>query len=114
MSSYITRKDREIIKIIETSINQVTGYDKDYYLDENNFKVKNRILRYSWVYEVYTRTMLEQIEISTMMNINQSNISRAIAAAKRWHGRNDNKYHQQFNKIHNEIERRILERSDLR
>ena len=44
--TYITKKDRETIRLIENCINKVTGYDKDYYLNTKTLKHKDRILRY--------------------------------------------------------------------
>lgn len=111
--TYITKRDREVIRIVEAVINEVTGYDKDYYLDMDRMKLKDRVMRYAWIYEVYQRTMLEQTDMSNVLNRNQSNISRAIANADQWLKKPSSKYHKQFKKIHNEIERRILERSDL-
>jgi hypothetical protein len=111
--TYITKRDRETMRLIEAVINEFTGYDKDYYLDMDRMGLSDRVMRYAWIYEVYSRTMLDQIQLSETMGRNQSNISRAIANAEQWIKKPKNKYHKQLKNIHNEIERRILERGNI-
>jgi hypothetical protein len=111
--TYITKRDREVMRLVEAVINEVTGYDKDYYLDMDRMGLNDRVMRYAWIYEVYSRTMLDQIQLSETMGRNQSNISRAIANAEQWIKKPKNKYHKQLKNIHNEIERRILERGNI-
>ncbi len=110
--TYITKKDRETIRLIENCINKVTGYDKDYYLNTKTLKHKDRVLRYAWIYEIYTRTLLHQQEMSELGGIIQSNISKGCTIAKKWMSKGETKYQKQLIEIHNEIERAILERGN--
>lgn len=110
--TYITKKDRDTIRIIERCINKVTGYDKDYYLNSDSLKCRDRVMRYAWIYEIYTRTLLKQDELSELSGIYQPTISKSCSKAKIWIKKGENKYQKQLIQIHNEIERAILERGD--
>ena len=100
--AYIPKKDRGIIKLIERCINEVTGQDTDSYLDTRRMNRTNRVLRYSWIYEVYNLTLLGVEDIAEMIDRNHSNVTRAIQEVNRWK-KKKNKEYTYFIEIHNKI-----------
>ena len=105
--AYIPKKDRNSIKLIERCINEVTGQDKDSYLDTRRMNRANRVLRYTWIYEVYNLTLLSVTDISEMIDRNQSNVTRALQEVKRWKSKKTKEYYH-FIEIHNKITNEII------
>lgn len=102
---YIPKRDREVIKRIEHCINLVTGIDKDVYLDTRKMNRENKVLRYTWIYEVYNRTLLGTVAISELIGRNQSNVTRAIQAVNDWKKNTRKKEYILYKEISNEIKK---------
>ena len=108
---YIPKRDRDAIRRIEHAINYVTGVDKDVYLDTRKMNRENRVLRYTWIYEVYKRTLLGTVSISELIGRNQSNVTRAIQAVNVWKENTNKKEYILYKEISNEIEKNFNTRT---
>jgi len=107
---YVPKYDRKQISIIERSIVDVMGIDKDTYMEVGGIpKGNEKIARYMWVYFVYNNTSLGVKDIADMIGRHHSNVSRAIANVIVWKAKRGKYYTER--KIVKQVKEKIDEQT---